>query len=280
MIVASERREAPSFTIAENLCNVVSNDAVNSDYRLLVVDAPAIALAAEAGKFFHLACPARGDDQPLLRRPMSVYRIDRGCGQMSFLYKVTGAGTRGLATLAPGDTLDALGPLGRGFRIPDGTRHVLLLARGVGLATLAPLAELAVSLGAKVTAVLSARSPELLMSEDYLRSVGARIETVTDTVGDSDVVALEARLRLIHAREPFDFLATCGSNRLLQLLQTLSEEWNIPGEVALEQNMGCGLGMCFACVRNFRTADGKQDYRRVCWDGPVFDLREALPWLT
>lgn len=278
MIISCERHQARSFTIAENLCNVVSNDAMNSDYRLLVVDAPAIALAAEAGTFFHLACPTREDDRPLLRRPMSIYRIDRQRGQMSFLYKVTGIGTRGLATLGPGDTLDALGPLGRGFRIPDGAKHILLLARGVGLATLAPLAELATSRGVRATAVLSARSRESLMSEAYLQSVGARVITVTDSAGDSDVVALAARLRQIQASSPFDFVATCGSNRLLQLLQTLSVEWDVPGQVALEQNMGCALGMCFACVRAFRAVDGKEDYRRVCWDGPVFDLREALPW--
>lgn len=278
MIVSSERQEAASLTIAENLCNVVSNDRVNDDYRLLVVDAPSIALAAEAGTFFHLACPSTGADQPLLRRPMSVYRIDLERRQISFLYKVTGAGTRGLATLVPGDTLDAFGPLGHGFRIPKAVRHVLILARGVGLATLAPLAELAVSQGAKVTAVLSARAPGLVMSEDYLRTVGARVETVTDAAGDSDMASIEARLRRIHACEPLGFVATCGSNRLLLLLQELADEWGIPGEVALEQNMGCGLGMCFACVRTFQTQDGRQDYRRVCWDGPVFDLKEALPW--
>jgi dihydroorotate dehydrogenase electron transfer subunit len=268
------------MTIAENICPVVSNDAVNSDYRLLVVDAPPVALAAEAGQFFHLVCPVHAADQPLLRRPMSVYHVDRARARMSFLYKVTGPGTRGLARLAPGDELDALGPLGRGFHVPSGTRHVLMLGRGVGLATLAPLAGLAISQGAKVTAVLSARAPEFLMSEDHFRAVGAAVETVTDSAGDSAVAVLKERLRGIHARDPIDFAATCGSNRLLLLLQDLAREWNIRGEVALEQHMGCGLGMCYACVRPFRRADGGQDYRRVCWDGPVFDLQEAMEWLN
>lgn len=268
------------MTIAENICPVVSNEAVNSEYRLLVVDAPPVALAAEAGQFFHLACPAHADDLPLLRRPMSVYNVDRAHARMSFLYKVTSPGTRGLARLVPGDALDALGPLGRGFRISPDTKHVLMLGRGVGLATLAPLAGLALSQAAKVTAVLSARSPEFLMSADYFRGLGAETVAVTDTAGDSGVEAVKARLREIHARSPIDFLATCGSNRLLLLLQEFADEWSIPGEVALEQHMGCGLGMCYACVRPFRTADGGQDYRRVCWDGPVFDIKEAMTWLT
>lgn len=267
-------------TVGENLCRVVSNHKVNGEYRLMVADAPPLALTARAGQFFHLACPATGEDNPFLRRPMSIYRVDPVREQICFLYKVQGAGTRGLASLTLGDTLDALGPLGTGFHLPDATRHVLLLARGVGLATLAPLAGLAASAGADVTAVLSARSPEFIMSEAYLHGLGARTLSVTDRDGSSRVDALEPQLRGLHAERPFDFVATCGSNRLLQLLQALTAEWGIPGEVALEQHMGCGLGMCYACVRPFRKPDGSEDYRRVCWDGPVFKLREATPWLT
>ncbi len=267
-----------NFTIAENLCRVISNDAVNAEYRLIVVDAPAIALTSEAGQFFHLACPAYGEDHPFLRRPMSVYDIDRKGRRIAFLYKVQGAGTRGLARLAAGEYLDALGPLGRGFSVPITTRHALLLGRGVGLATLAPLAVYAAERGASVTAVLSARSPEFLMSQTMLQAHGARVLTVTDEDDTSDVASVESLLRELHAEKPFDYMATCGSNRLFVLLKRLAADWDAPGEVALEQHMGCGLGMCFACVRTFVTRNGQQDYRRVCWDGPVFDIAEAVSW--
>jgi dihydroorotate dehydrogenase electron transfer subunit len=270
---------AQPFPIAENRCRVLSNDAVNGEYRLLVAEAPDVALTGQAGQFFHLACPPVGEDHPFLRRPMSIYGIDRARREVSFLYKVQGAGTRGLASLAPGDELNALGPLGQGFAVPAATKHAVLVARGVGLATLGPLAALAAGQGAKVTAVLSARSPEFVMSEDYLRAAGAETITVTDTDGTSDVPALDRLLRDLHARAPIGYFATCGSNRLLRLLQDLSAEWDVPGQVALEQTMGCALGMCFACVRTFRAADGTEAYRRVCWDGPVFTLSEAQPWL-
>ena len=74
-----------------------------------------------------------------------------------------------------------------------------------------------------------------------------------------------------------DAFFTCGSNRLMLLMQTLGREFSIPGEVALEQQMSCGLGMCFCCVRNF-SVDGAIEARRVCTEGPVFNLDEALPW--
>jgi dihydroorotate dehydrogenase electron transfer subunit len=165
-----------------------------------------------------------------------------------------------------------------GFTLPAGCRHVLILARGVGLATMAPLAQQAIAADAAVTAILSARSPELVMSEAYLRDVGARVIVVHDEDGSSGVERVEALVRQEHARRAFGLLTTCGSSRLLRLLQALGAEWKVPGQVALEQQMGCALGMCFACVRPFRKEAGAPEtsYRRVCWDGPVFDLQETL----
>lgn len=271
---------APEFSIAENQCRVLTNEWANAEYKHLVLAAPTVALAARPGQFFHLACPSQGEEVAFLRRPMSVYRVAADIGQIEFLYKVQGIGTRGLASLETGDVLDALGPLGQGFDLPPACAHALILARGVGLATLAPLAEFAIAQGAAVTAILSARSPELVMSAEYLREVGAKVVTVTDVEQNSDVENLERLIRKLHAESPFDYLTTCGSNRQLLLLQRLGAELQVRGEVALEQRMGCGLGMCFACVRPFRCAPSSDQstYRRVCWDGPVFDLQETLSW--
>jgi dihydroorotate dehydrogenase electron transfer subunit len=273
---------ASAPTIAENQCMVRSNDWVNAEYKHLVLSAPPLALTARAGQFFHLACPASNDDTPYLRRPMSIYGVNAGDQRIEFLYKVQGAGTRGLAQLTAGDTLDALGPLGKGFTLPpdrnDG--HVLLLARGVGLATMAPLAQEAIAAGAHVTAVLSARTPALMMSADYLREAGATVRMVTDDEQTSDVVQVESLIRRIHAERPVTFATTCGSNRLLSMLQRVTAQLGIPGEVALEQRMGCGIGACYACVRPFRKHAQSEElsYRRVCWDGPVFDLQETTSW--
>ncbi|MGU7768638.1 dihydroorotate dehydrogenase electron transfer subunit [Burkholderia sp. MR1-5-21] len=266
--------------IAENQCRVLRNEWVNPEYKHLVLDAPAAALAAKPGQFFHLACPAVGGETPFLRRPMSVYRASPASGRLEFLYKVQGAGTRGLAFLAEGDVLDALGPLGRGFDVPPRARHVLLLARGVGLATLAPLADACAERDIAVSAILSARAPELVMSADYLRKVRASVHIVTDLDDSSAVPRVERLIRGIHAERPVDYAATCGSNRLLIMLQQLAKELAMAGQTALEQNMGCALGACFACVRPFRKESGASDltYRRVCWEGPVFDLQETVSW--
>jgi len=279
-VVESGRTAAKSserFPVSESICPVLENKPVNDGYIHLVLDAAHGAAVAQAGQFYHLLCPATGEHTPFLRRPMSIYRIDRAQGRLEFLYKIVGAGTKALATLKPGDGLDVFGPLGRGFELPETCRHVAMVARGVGLATLAPLAEMAIERGARVSAILSAREPAYLMSEDYLRSVGAEVVTVTDAEGTSSVEDVERMVRSLIEQEGVDLIGTCGSNRLLMLLQRLCAEYKIPGQVALEQLMGCGIGMCFVCVLPFRSPDGLV-YKRVCKDGPVFPIEEALSW--
>ncbi len=269
---------APGPRIAETLCPVVENRPVNAEYRLLTVEAPAVALAAVSGQFFHLLCPPAGADRPFLRRPMSIFRIDREAGRLSFLYKVTGVGARGLATLVPGDTLDAMGPLGVGFTLPEGTKRVLMVARGVSLATLGPLAAEAAAAGAQVAALLSARRPDLLMSREELAAAGAEVIEATDVDASSDPAAMLARIEAMHAQAPFDFAATCGSNRLFRMVRDFCADRGVAGQIVLEARMGCGLGMCLACVAPIRTPQGGTSYRRVCYDGPVFDIQEATGW--
>jgi dihydroorotate dehydrogenase electron transfer subunit len=208
---------------------------------------------------------------------MSVYRVDRDAARIEFLYKVAGAGTRTLASLEVGGTLNVFGPLGHGFSTGQSARHAVIVARGVGLSTLAPLVEAVVGDGIAVTAILSARGPEYIMSDKYLESAGARVLTVTDSDGSSDVDRVEDMVRRLIAEEGADYVATCGSNRLLFMLQRLCAETGVRGEVAMEQRMGCGLGMCFCCVSPFRSG-GELIYRRVCCDGPVFDIQEATAW--
>lgn len=262
---------------AEQTATVIGNAWVNDSYKHLVLGCGAPATDAAPGQFFHLLCPAAGAEAPFLRRPMSVYRSDPAQGRIEFLYKVAGAGTRALAALLPGDGVNILGPLGNGFRLAPAWRHILILGRGVGLATLAPLADAARARGIGVSAILSARTPERLMSLARLRAAGAETIAVTDSAGTSTPEQVARLVRGLIAERKADAVFTCGSNRLMLLLQRLAQEHGIPGQVALEQQMACGLGMCFCCVRAFRVGEAVI-HRRVCWEGPVFDLAEALSW--
>jgi dihydroorotate dehydrogenase electron transfer subunit len=264
--------------IAEMICRVCDHQQLNKNYRHLVVDAPVDALTAQPGQFFNLLCRLRDDSAPYLRRPMSVYRIDRNQSRIEFLYKVVGEGTQNLSKLKLGDELNVLGPLGQGFDLSSNPKHILMVARGVGLATLAPLAETARERGISVDVIFSARSSEVLMSVDHFRQADAIVTAVTDIDGSSDIDNVEELVRNIVKEKGTGLFATCGSNRLFQMLRNIGEEFGIKGQVALEQQMGCGLGMCFICVRPFQRKVGEIEYRRVCFDGPVFDLQETVSW--
>lgn len=263
-------------SIVAELAKVVANTAVNAEYRHLVVDCSDVAASAQPGQFFQLLCPHPAGEQPFLRRPMSLYGADPVKCQVEFLYKVTGAGTRGLDLIQPGGTLDIMGPLGVGFTLDPKWRHILAVGRGAGLATLAPLARAAKANGTKVTAIFSARRPELLVSVDLFKSNGADVVPVTDSEQTSGPGNVERIIRGFIAEKKCDAFFTCGSSRLMRVQQRLAIEFGLPGQVAMEQQMACGIGLCYCCVRDFNVG-GKIVNRRVCWDGPVFDLLEALP---
>ncbi len=266
----------PSIPAEEALCPVVSHEWVNPEYKHLIVDASPKALAVKPGQFFNLLCPSPDEGELWLRRPQSVYRIDRAKGRIEFLYKCVGRGTYGLARLERGDDLNMVGPLGVGFSVDPAWKHVVVLGRGVGLATLAPISQLAGERGVGVTAILSARSPDFVMAGDLFERVGEVIG-VLDTDGTSAVENVEAILARLIAQGRADAFYTCGSNRLLQLMKRVGRAHGIPGQVAMEQVMACGLGPCYVCVRTFEV-DGRKELRRVCIEGPVFDLQEAVGW--
>lgn len=267
-----------AFPVMEAEARVVESAPVGRRYHKLMLDAPTLSAASRPGQFFHLLCRDGAGNGPYLRRPMSIWRCGPG-RDLGFLLHVKGRGTAALAALRAGDRLSLLGPLGQGFRLEPSWRRILILARGVGLATLAPLTEAAAAMGIAVEAVLSAQAPEDLMAAEFAGHSGAEIIPLFDSDGSSAVPAVEALLRArLGGAAPPDAVFTCGSNRLFLLLQRLAAEYGIPGQIALEQQMGCGLGMCFCCVRQVRAPDGKVVNQRVCAEGPVFDLQAALAW--
>ena len=267
----------PDKPSGEFLTNVISNDWVNDEYKLLVLEAADRALTAYAGQFFHLLCPSPDGAEVWMRRPMSVYKIDRDAGQLEFLYKCEGRGTQGMAMLVAGDTFNIAGPLGIGFNLDPAWKNIVVLGRGVGLATLAPLSQLAAENNVGVTALLSARKSELVMSEDLFQALGATTVSVVDEDGSSDVENVEKILEGLIADGKADAFFTCGSSRLLRLMQKLGKKHEVPGQVAMEQIMVCGIGACYVCMRTFEV-NGEKVLRRVCREGPVFNIQETVGW--
>jgi dihydroorotate dehydrogenase electron transfer subunit len=274
---AGDNDPYPERLVGEFISQVVANDWVNDEYKHIVLKVHAHALKTYAGQMFHLLCPSPDGAEVWMRRPMSVYRVDEANSQIEFLYKTEGRGTRGMAMLEPGDDFNVAGPLGHGFTLDPSWRNIVVLGRGVGLATLAPLSQLAAENKIGVTAILSARHPGVVMSRELFEELGASTITVLDSDGNSAVENVEKIIEGLIAEKKADAFFTCGSNRLLKLMQRLGKKHDIPGQVAMEQIMVCGFGACYVCMRTFEV-DGQRVLRRVCRDGPVFNMQEAVGW--
>jgi dihydroorotate dehydrogenase electron transfer subunit len=274
--------------VEEALCPVVSHEWVNAAYMHLVIAAPPKALAARPGQFFNLLCPSPDASGLWPRRSLSVYHVDAARARIGFVHKVAGVRHSapghgapghngvGLAALKKDDLVNIAGPLGVGFRLDPSWRNIVVLGRGSGLATLAPLAQLAAGCNVGVTAILSARTRDLVMADGQFAQAGTVIP-VLDIDCSGDIENVEKILEGLIAADCADAFFTSGSSRLMQLMKRLGGRHGIPGQVAMEQVMTCEHGPCYVCVRNFEV-NGRRELRRVCIDGPVFDLQEAAGW--
>lgn len=252
---------------------ILSNVQVSERYWHLSVDASQLQTKVSPGQFFYIRC---GEAYyPFLRRPFSIYRINKQEKVLEFLYLTKGLGTKRLTEMKAGEKIDIFGPLGHGFTLKDDASNILLLARGVGIATLAALAQEALEKNVKTTAILSARTYDDLLATETLQSFGAIIHKVTDEDGTSDVHNVSQLVDTIMDRDHIHAAYTCGSKRLARLLQEKTRERQIPAEIALEENMGCAMGVCFACVCDIQEEDEIRSVR-ICLDGPVFPLEKVI----
>jgi len=263
--------------VASHRCEVVEHRWVNDRYKYLRLSAQSdLAGATRPGQFYQLKCPVTDTQQPFLLRPMSVYGVGPEPGTIEFLYNVTGVGTLAMSSLGVGDFMEIVGPLGNTFVLEPQFKRILVLARGVGLATMAPLLQYAAGAGIEITAIMSAREPKDLMRDEFLRGVPAQVHCVYDSDGTSSVEAVEALVRRLLDENPHDVVYTCGSHRLLMLLQRVLQDYpQTRGEVAMEQRMACGMGVCLSCVRMF-DIEGDKQFLRVCREGPVFSIRDVV----
>lgn len=272
-------------------------------YHVLVLEAEAVAGPARPGQFVHVLCPGPpggGPDVPLLRRPFSLHDVDRGRARFELLFELKGPGTRGLACLAPGDELDVMGPLGRGFPAPEDA-HPVIVGGGVGLAPLLFLARTLAGRG-PVTVLAGLRTGEDLPLVEAFRDLAGplelRVATEDGTEGTTRgrVTDLFAEFFREYAsssgrgdaglrRRP-PVVYACGPRPMLAALWRAASPTGCRIWVSLEERMACGVGACRGCAVAVKgPAAGAQGdggrgraagrYRLVCRDGPVFDAAEV-----
>jgi dihydroorotate dehydrogenase electron transfer subunit len=255
--------------MVEQTVQIVSNKRDTDLYFRLVVRAPQIAPLVQPGQFVHVRIlPLK---HALLRRPFSIFQVSGDT--LSVLYKTVGQGTEVLSQMQPGDELNLIGPLGHGFTVPAaGGETPLLVAGGYGMAALYLLAQRSPQKG---VAFVGGRRRVDILCEDEFRALGWEVRATTEdgSHGAKGLVthALQAEL---DRRAPGRKLFACGPTPMLKAVGQLASEFDLPAELSLDEHMGCGIGVCLACVVPIKTGDG-WEYQRTCTEGPVFDSRQV-----
>jgi dihydroorotate dehydrogenase electron transfer subunit len=253
---------------------IISNEQINPRYCHIKIAITDWSVSdVNSGQFFHIR--TTDDISPLLRRPFSIYRINEIDNTLEFLYLVKGAGTKKLAERKPNERLDIFGPLGNAFTIPDMSTGLMLVARGVGIATLSALAFAAGKKGIPCFAILSARTKGDILVEKELNDAGIKTFLVNDLDDTSDPAKVKVMAEELIGGKLADAIYTCGSKRLSIMMKEIAEKHNLFAEIALEENMGCAMGACYACVCDIQVGNEIQTIR-ICQDGPVLPLKKVI----
>ena len=258
---------------------ILSRKEVAPNIYLMRLKAPAIAKYAFPGQFIHIKCSK--NNYPLLRRPISIHRIDKEKGEIFILLQVMGEGTKLLTQRAVGDDLDIMGPIGNGFNIYPESRKIMIVGGGIGVAPLLALCEESIRQGKEVRVLIGALKKELVIGEESFKILGAKVDIATDD-GSYKYKGLVTDLLIeaILGWLPNQIFA-CGPKPMLKKINEIALKANIDCQVSLEERMGCGIGACLGCVCKIKLKEKKNNkeeyhYKRVCVDGPVFKANEVI----
>ena len=78
-------------------------------------------------------------------------------------------------------------------------------------------------------------------------------------------------LRGVGEGKEYEKIYACGPNRMLQAVTNLCSENDVPIDVSLDEQMGCGVGACLGCMITVIEENGEKVMKRCCVEGPIFD---------
>jgi 2-polyprenylphenol hydroxylase and related flavodoxin oxidoreductases len=262
--------------------------------RRLVLKGP-IAKAAQAGQFVAVQVQdfSIPSFDPLLRRPFSLAKISPEQDEITLLYRIQGRGTEILARAQCGERLSVMGPLGKGFSLPEAV-ELWLVAGGIGIFPLYALAQSALAQGLSVRLFWGGENRSFLKSAGLSAwqalGIPIHLTTLDGTLEDKGLVTGPVKGRLsqlfgqtigqtkqANSSSPGQIsVAACGPPKMMQAVTELCMTFAVPVQVSLEERMGCAVGACLGCVCTLIDQAGTLIHKKVCQDGPVFWGEEVV----
>ena len=243
------------------------------DYFHLTIDSPDVGREARPGQF--VMVKVADGPFPLLRRPLSIH--DAGAGGIELFFKVAGLGTEILSRKKPGDALNLIGPLGKGFTVADGMKgkRAFLVGGGRGIAPIYFLARELGRRGVQTVVFYGGRRLADLPLRDKFEKTGMEPLCSTDdgSFGFGGLVTVLVGRELERLKP--DLIYACGPDAMMKALASLAAKHRVPAEFSLESMMGCGIGACWGCVHRIKNESG-DGWTKICEEGPVFPGERIL----
>jgi dihydroorotate dehydrogenase electron transfer subunit len=248
---------------------IQGNQPVHKNHNLLTLAVPEETPEPRPGQFYMLEVN-RGTD-PLLKRAFSLFR--RTGDGIQILYRVRGRGTSILRDMKEGAVIDVLGPLGNGYPAPEEKDVPIVVAGGIGIASVYSLIE---SLPRRAIVFYGARTKADLLMLQAVRGISKEVVISTDDGSEGRKGVIGGPLDVFLSDHPSlntrHRIYACGPYPMLREIATISRARNIRTSVSMEEQMACGIGACLGCV--VKAHDG---YSRVCKEGPVYDAA-TIAW--
>ncbi len=258
----------------KELAELIGKEQLKSDIFKITMKAPEIVKDAKPGHFIQVRVSEQVE--PFLRRPISIYNMDKENGILEMIFQVKGKGTEILSKKEIGTKIDLLGPLGnREFRY-DNFNNLAVIGGGIGVFPLYELAKSAKKDDKNVNIYLGFRSKEFVVLEDEFKKVADEFTLTTDDGSYAKEGFAITYLEKDIDEGKVDSIYACGPLPMLKAVQKLALEKDIPCQLSLEERMGCGVGVCLGCaVKKAGTPEDAPDYWHVCKAGPVFEAKEV-----
>lgn len=251
---------------------LIKKEKLLDDLYKFSVDAKEIVELANPGNFIEIRINENSD--PFLRRPISIYNLDKENGVLEFIFQVKGKGTELLAKKKEGDKIDIIGPLGNGTFKFEEYKNIAVIGGGIGIFPLYELSKQAKNAGKKVYTYLGFRNKDLVTLEKEFEDVSTILTITTDDGSYKNSGFAINYLKNDLEKNNIDCIYACGPLPMLKAVKKLAEEKEIPCQISLEEKMGCGMGVCLGCaVRTATSTDDNPQYLHVCKAGPVFNCK-------